>query len=636
MKKYFILILLSTNLLLAQSLNALLEEVETNTQNSLHTVDEKLGNVTIYSQKDLKLMQYTTLSDLLKELPVSNLNKNRFGASNLSLPGSKTDVSGFFRIFINNHEVSSNYTMTPSATWMELPMDLVDYIEIYRGNSSFALGSENGIFFIRIYTKKASKENASRLYAAVTDNGSNLEALSHAETLENGWSYLAYLSSAKTNNYERYKNNKINNDSNRKYLYLNAEKEDTEINMGYARDEKENYFGLSLDADLDYGESTSQDFFVDFTTYFLKDNSLKLNLSYDINKCEYEDKNNEGLALIPVIDFSNPGTTIPKEYYDDKQVTKTNALVTKTMNTSNNNLLLGFNFQEKKYSIKDSYTINFANVKTKINEFSGFDLEKKYSIFMQDDYIINDNLLFVINGKIDKYVRNNGLKNLKNEQFRLGTIYTVNKEFGVKAFYTKTNIAPTFYTLDFVDKRTPDLDRQRYMYYFVEGVYANDNLRLSVLYNHIKIKDFIYYSPVGYINVDHTIDSKNLVLDLVYELSQYNTIYLDYYTTNLSEIPANSKEGGFIKLTGEYDSFEYFTSLIYRKKYNYLGISVDDAYNFNVGTTYKVSKDISVSLKAENLFDKSSESLYKEGFNDADFPLRDYKREITLSTRWVF
>ncbi|WP_188108627.1 TonB-dependent receptor plug domain-containing protein [Sulfurimonas lithotrophica] len=638
MTKSFILILLSLNLLYGQTLNSLLEEYETNTQKSLHTIDEKLGNVTIYSQKDLRLMQYTTLSDLLKELPVSNLNKNKFGASNLSLPGSKTDVSGFFRIFINNHEVSSNYTMSPTATWMELPMDMVDYIEVYRGNSSFALGSENGIFFIRIYTKKASKENASRIYGAVTDNGSNLEAFSYSETLENGWSYLAYLSSAKINNYQRYKYNKIKNDSNKKYLYLNIEKEDTDINIAYSYDNKENYFGLSLDADLDYGKSTSQDFFVDYTGYFLNDNSLKLNLSYDFNKCEYKEINNEGLALIPVIDFSNPGTTIPKEYYDNKDVTKTSALVSKTIKSNSNNLLLGLSFQEKKYTMNNSYTINFANVMTYIDKFSGFDKEKKYSLFVQDDYKVNENFLLVLNGKLDKYVRNNNLKNIKNEQYRIGAIYTINENFGLKTFHTKTNIAPSFYTLDFADKRTPNLDRQRYIYSFIEGIYADDDIRFSILYNDIKIKDFIYYSPIGYINVDHTIKSKNLILDIVYELSKNNTFYINYYTTKLSEHFNNSYRGGFVKLTGEQDKFEYFTSLVYRNGYSYYSVSTDDSFNFNMGLTYKVNNDISISIKAENILDDSTKSLYKEGFiqENGNFALEDYEREITLSTKWVF
>ena len=149
MSKFLLFIILLSSVLLAQDINTLLNEFESNTDKSLKTVDERLGHVSIYSQKDLKAMQYTTISDLLKELPLSSLNKNKFGISNLSLPGTKTSVSGLFRLFINNHEVTSNYSQSPSDSWMELPVDLIDYVEVYRGNSSFSLGSESGIFFIR-------------------------------------------------------------------------------------------------------------------------------------------------------------------------------------------------------------------------------------------------------------------------------------------------------------------------------------------------------------------------------------------------------------------------------------------------------------------------------------------------------
>lgn len=113
MKKTVLLLLVGIQLLFANSLDSLLDEYKTTNDKSLRTVDEKLGHVFIYSQKDLRLMQYKKLSDILKELPLLNLNKNRFGVSNLSLSGSKTTVSGFFRFFINDHEISSIHTQSP-------------------------------------------------------------------------------------------------------------------------------------------------------------------------------------------------------------------------------------------------------------------------------------------------------------------------------------------------------------------------------------------------------------------------------------------------------------------------------------------------------------------------------------------
>lgn len=259
MKIFFVCIFFIGTVLFAEDIDTLLQELESNTQKSLNTVDEKLGHVTIYSQKDLRLMQYSTISDLLKELPFSTLNRNRFGTSALSLSGTKTDVGGFFRIFINDHEVSSNYTQSIPETWMEFPMDIVDYVEIYRGDSSFSMGGGNGVFFIRIYTKKPCKENTTQFVGRVKERGSNLESLAYSDTFENGWSTLAFVANQDINYEESYKSNTIKNDSNKQYVFFNAIKNTTSINAGYARAKKDDYFGFSLDANPDEGEMKWED-----------------------------------------------------------------------------------------------------------------------------------------------------------------------------------------------------------------------------------------------------------------------------------------------------------------------------------------------------------------------------------------
>ena len=83
---------LSTNILFASSLESLLSEYEDSSNNSLNTLNEKMGHVVIYTQEELNLMQYEKLSDLISELPINNLNKNRFGQNTISLTGSKTEV----------------------------------------------------------------------------------------------------------------------------------------------------------------------------------------------------------------------------------------------------------------------------------------------------------------------------------------------------------------------------------------------------------------------------------------------------------------------------------------------------------------------------------------------------------------
>ena len=636
MYKYFIYLFLFINILYAQNIDTLLQEYEYNTKKSLKTVDEKLGHVTIYSQKDLKLMQYTTLADLLKELPLTNLNKNKYGVSSLSISGTKTDVSGFFRFFINDHEVSSSYTQSPSNSWIELPLDFIDYIEVYRGNSSFALGSENGIFFIRIYTKKPFQENASQIATTVASHGTNSQSVTHSETFQSGWSYLSYFNKTKVKDSNTYKGNRVGNDADQRYFYLNIQKNNTDINFGYTDLSKENYLGLALDANSDNGEIDSKDYFIDIKNYFLDDKSIKVQISYDNNDIKINEQDSGGLALIPVLDFTNLGGTIPKESYHDSSVSKFNTLITKTISHNKNNFLIGANFQDKKYTTHKNTIVNFANVTSDVGQYTSFDREKTLSLLLQDDYKVNEELLLVANGKFDKFKRNGNLDDFSDEQYRIGAIYTPFNNFGLKAFYTETYITPTFYNVDYADKNNDKMKSQQYKYYAIKGVYAKDNSKFSLLYSHINIENFIYYTPVGFINVDYKVNTEGLIFDYSYEFSQDNKIQLNYYITKLSRNFTNSYKGGYVKYMGKYQSFEYFTSLIYRNSYRFLDAYGDKSFNFNIGATYNISKDSSISLKAENLLDKSTQLLFQEGFNGANFALDDYQRKVTLSMKWVF
>lgn len=636
MLKYFIYIFLFVNFLYGQNIDALLKEYELKTEESLSTVDEKLGHVTVYSQKDLKLMQYTTLSDLLKEFYSSNLNKNRFGIYNFSLPGTQTNVSGFFRFFINDHEITTNYAKSISSSWMELPIDLVEYIEVYRGNSSFALGNQNGIFFVRIYTKKPVKENGTQVNNTVGSHGSNSQSLSHAESFENGWSYLAYLNKTKIKEEILNGNDKYSNHSDNRYLYLNIQKESTDINIGYTDLKKSNYFGISLDSDPDDGEVYSKDYFIDFKRTFLDDNSLTMQISYDRNDLEYEEENSSGLGLIPFLDLTNLANTIPKSYYKDSSLETFKTFLSQSFSYKKNNILFGINLQESKLKTKKISIVNFADKTFELNKFSEFDKEQSSSFLIQDDYQLSDNLLLVGNLKFDKVKRNAQLDDFTDHQYRIGGIYTPFENFGLKAFYTKTYITPSFYNIDYASSVNKNLKRQNYKYYALEGVYAKGNSKFSVIYNNVKIDDFIYYSPVGFINVEQQIKTDGLTFNYTYEFMDKSKLQLNYFTTNLSERVNNSNKGGYIKYMGEYESLEYFASLIYRNNYKHLDVTVPKSYNFNMGVSYNVSPDYSISLKVENLFDKSTQSLFQEGLTQTSFPIKDYQREVTLSMKWVF
>lgn len=263
--KLFTSLFLLNSIVFAENLDNLLEEYKIVSDLSNKTMDEKIGHLNVYTQQQLKQMQYNKLSDILKELPILNLNNNIYGVENISIAGFNSPISTSTRVFINDHEVSSVHTLSPFLVWDSLPLDFISHIEIYTGDSSFSLGNEPGTTFVRVYTKSPLQENGNQLTVSSSTNNENYFGLSHSEILENKWSFLAYAGNQVVQDSKIYKNSKLHNDSNRKYLYSTIQKDNTKIDFAYAELQKDNFIGLSRDATPNEGDIKSKDFFVSYT-----------------------------------------------------------------------------------------------------------------------------------------------------------------------------------------------------------------------------------------------------------------------------------------------------------------------------------------------------------------------------------
>lgn len=639
--RYIVCCILLFNILFAESLDSLLEEYQNTSEKSLQTVDEKMGHVVIYSQKDIKRMQYTALDDILKELPRMNLSKNRYGVNTSSLSGTNTGVSGFFRVFINDHEISSVHTQTSTLTWGDIPLNFVDYIEVYYGDSSFALGNETGIYFIRIYTKKANKINGGEIVYQTTDNGSNSQSVLHSQTLPNEWSYLFFASRNSFNEDTNAGGQSVNNDMQREYAFLDLSNESTSINLGYSAVNKESYFGMSKDLKSDDGEIKSKDLYVNFTKYFLEDHSLKVNASYDYNSRFFRESNEEGLSIVPIWNPYKPGYG-PYEitfYTEDLQLEKMKIYLSKTFELGNHNLLAGLDYSKKTYKVKNrEYTDIFTPTSTIVNHsighFYNYDEENTYSVLLQEEYRAFDNFSLIGNVKVDKYEREAVIKDTTENLFRFGFIYTPTTNFGLKGFYNKTYLPPTFYNVDFFEQAGKEVKSQKYRFYTFEGVYTTDKSKTSLQYNHIQIDDFFYFTPVGFRNIDYRIKTSGYIFDYEYQFENNDKFHFNYFITNLNQTATNSDEGGYVKYMGEYQNFEYFGSVIYRNNYHFGNLKVSSSVDVNLGATYYLTKDVSLSLKGENLLDKSTQSVFSN--SGSDIALRDRDRNVSLSMKWVF
>ena len=622
----------------ASNLESLLKQYEDSSKNSLETLNEKMGHVVVYTQEELQHMQYNNLSDVLRELPTYNLNVNKFGLNTISLAGSKTDVIGFFRLYINDHEVSSVYNESPSLGWLEMPVSIIDHIEVYYGEGSFTLGNATGVQFIRVYTKNAKKENGNEVELIQSSKSSNQQSFTHSGLLENAWSYLLHFTNKNSFSQKEYNNEDISNDSKQQYFFLNLNNDSNSIDLGYTKLQKDTYTGYTRDFISDDGNLKSDNLFIHTNSYFLNDKSLKLSLSYDLSNIEYKEFNNDQrLFIVPLFDFANFIGTTPKYFSEKIKLQKMNAYLSKEFKLKDHNFFTAINIKNKKYKTINRKTINFFNVSNDVDKFYDFDEETIYSLMLKDDYEITHKLHFITNYKIDKYQRSGSvLEDSLEHMYRFGAIYLPTENLGFKSFFTKSYIPPTFYNIDYAKKSDIDIKTQQYKYFNLEGVYSQGNSRFSIDYFKVYIDNFVYYSPIGFINIEDKVKTYGYIFDYEYELNKNHKIKLNYFLTRLNQDINNSNEGGYIKYMGKTEKFDYFTSLIYKNDYKYKDVSVDESFNLNLGFTYNYNKNLSFSIEGRNLLDKPTNSLVNNGLNNQNIALEDYDRSVVFALRWLF
>jgi iron complex outermembrane receptor protein len=260
---------------------------------------------------------------------------------------------------------------------------------------------------------------------------------------------------------------------------------------------------------------------------------------------------------------------------------------------------------------------------------------------LQDDYKINDSLYLIGNLKFDNYERETTILNDSTESlYRLGTIYLPTKNLGFKAFYTKSYIPPSFFNIEFKDSNSKKIDNQEYKYYTIESTYTHGDSKFNIEYYNVRINDFVYFTPIGFINVPYEIKTDGMIFNYDYDFNKNNKLKLNYYFTNLNRNFTNSYKGGYIKFLGHYQKLGYFSSLIYRNGYNYEGVYVDDSFNLNLGVSYNFTKNLSFSIKANNLLDKSTQSIVADASaglrNPKYVAFDDFDRSVTFSIRWLF
>ncbi len=629
-----------------ETINDLLKNYKVSSELSYKTRNETIGHISVITADDIKRLQAYKLSDVLKSIKMFNYMDNIYGVHNLSLLTATNSVSSAVRMYLNDHEISSVYTLSPFLVWDDLPLDFVSHIEVYYGEGSLSLGHESGTTIIKIYTKQPSKENGGLVRSSISSKNDKETSVMYGSSTSKEWSYMVFANTSQLKHKDYIDGEKVSKNEENEYAYINLQKENLNIDFGYGYTKKDPFVSLARDIKPNNGYTYSKDYYLNLTKVF--DDGVKFNISFDQNEREFELLNGEGIMMLPVINPSNLftiATTMPKYYQENLTFKKYYASLSKELNIGNHKLLGALTYKQKTYDTNSrSYVGMLLNNPSPTNKelLSSFSKEEVGSVMVEELYRLNDSNYLIANGRFDYYQRDGGYDNLQEKMFRIGHIWEMNENFGTKAFVSHTYFAPSFYNIDFASKSKTnngkDLQSEPVKYYSLEGVLADETNRFSAMYIHLEIEKYftIDENSFGFYNSDRSVLGDGLLLEYEKIFENSDKFYINYGVVNSNLGVNSSKNSIAMRYFGTFEKFDYFGELIYKSGYKLQGIDIKDGYDVNIGVTYNISKDLSFALKGENILAKGIKVPYKNYSTGEYKALKNNSPKTILTMKWNF
>ena len=628
-------LLLTLNFSFPQDIEKLLREYEEASELYRKTRRESLGHVIVFRREDLERMQAYRLGDLLKSLRYFTLSNNRFGVLSLFEFGAYSVIPKHYRLYINDHEVSSLHTGSPFLVWENFPLDLIEHVEIYQAPGAIELGNEPAIVIIKIYTKDPRRENVSRIRSTASSRKGYDLVFYRAEELGPETSYV-FLLSAGSDNRKDYtlRGETLSRDAYYRYAFAGLYFPNVKLELGYGSVNRTPFLGFATDNVAEEGYTKAEDLYFVLTAYPLEDRSLKFVFSLDNHRRKHYESSSSGLFIPIFMDPLNPLNN-PRDFYENTFFNKIDIYLSKTFTRRKNKLLTAVSYKLYNADVDSRYYTTLGGTRVNVGSTVPFNRQEIYSLILEDQFSLDPRNLLIGGVKLDKYYRNGGFKDFEEYILRVGYITTPRRGVYLKGFLSRSYIPPYFYDIE-ISRR--DLDTIKIpLSATAEAIFSFGRTKVNVGGGYVRVKHSIAPDSSGLLrNLDEILEYRPVSLDVEHDISENHRIQLGYSFFVDPEVRLSPTAGGYLRLLSSFRRIHTFAELVYRRGFEYRGRRIEDGYDLSAGASYSVTDDLSVRIKGENLLNRAIRIPYlalQTGSVDA-YPVRE--RTLYLSVDWVF
>jgi iron complex outermembrane receptor protein len=240
-----------------------------------------------------------------------------------------------------------------------------------------------------------------------------------------------------------------------------------------------------------------------------------------------------------------------------------------------------------------------------------------FMFFAENLYNINENHLISLSAKIDHY-ENSFDKSSTEHILRAGYVALLNEEWTFKLFAMKSYFYPTFMqtTFPLSYKINPDLESAEMLLLTAETIYTKDDTTVGFGVGQNRTKDGVAFSQTQgmYVNSDEKKSFELIFANIEHNFNAENKLKAEAFR-QYKDSYYSPRLGASIQLFNTVGKVDIYNELLYRAQYRSApdpitpaGVAVPKGYDYSFGAIYNLSRQTKLKFKAENLFNKASQT----------------------------
>ncbi len=570
--------------LFAQNISDILYSIEVKNDLSQKTKEENGGISYIFTRLDMDALQIRSLHDILRLTPLTE-KFNRYGLFDPYNPDSLIPfLSTYIKIYLNDHELGGVLYGSGLAILGDLDLGFVDHVEVYTQAPSLEVSTEPSIIIIKLYTKRAERDEGTSLFAQKGSKNSSLVSLSHGKVFTSNSLYIYGARQKKGFAHPLG----LDRDFTRSHALLSLYTKDQEFLFYGSSHHRGGFIGPSLDAKL--SDSQIHTKFIHLH-YLKKFHGLSFKTTFEnmINKTHF----NESPILTyinrhPLSDFATHSHSFQATFD-----------LSYKYESTQHALLMGAKYKYKHQKF-DYIKINYEA----LPPGKGPNNQKIYQLYAQESFYLTPNSVFNAGIAMDFVKNESNIDDYWIRLYRLGhTFLKDNWTFKSNYAHIEYHIDPYLMNSFFVTQ--PDLPSTKVDNIFEDIKYSlGTKQQLELVGGYLRGRNYIFPNRESKLyTVHHSLSTLYCSFQYDWSYRPFSKLRMLFSYEKINHIPliGSYKFNQFI--LSHYHPLKDFIFFeeIFVSKFDHSAIRSD----MTVGVKYHLLSNLDFSLRIDNLFDNT-------------------------------